>query len=57
MRRGALKAYFLRLGFKRMELASIDGASGAAAVSRREMMRILFWVEIARVHKSPVVAS
>ena len=41
MRRGALKAYFFRLGFKRMEFASIGGAS-VAVVSWKVMMRILF---------------
>ena len=54
--RAALKAYFFILGLRRMESASIDGAS-ATEVSWKEMMRIFFWVESARVHRSPVVAS
>jgi len=56
MRRGALKAYFFRPGLRRMESASIDGAS-VTAVFWKEMMRILFRVESARAHRSPVVAS
>jgi hypothetical protein len=40
----------------RMELASIEGTS-VMVVSRKERIKILFWVEIARAHRSPVVAS
>ena len=56
MRRGALKAYFFRLGLRRIESASMDGFS-VTVVSSKDMMRILLWVESASAHRSPVVAS
>ena len=40
-----------------MESASMDPETSVSATSLRETMRILFLVESARAHKSPVSAS